>query len=536
MGEMASRTVYRNPIIPGFAPDPSIVFVDGYFFLVTSSFHLFPALPIYVSKDLANWALIGNAINRKSQLDLADASTDTFPLDTGFTMIGTSGLFAPTIRHHNGVFYLVCTNTTSTGLDFETTNFYITTTDIWSSAWSEPIYIDFHGIDPSFFFDDDDRVYLQGSWRLDRTRQPSCTIKQYEIDVRTGEALSATREIWQGFAKYDSEGPHIYKKDGWYYLVIAEGGTFEHHMLSVARSRAIWGPYDSCEQNPIMTASGTNEYIQNIGHGELFQDGTGAWWAVVLGVRNHAGRYPLGRETFLTPVTWPKDGWPRVDQPRMLFERHSLGGKNDAPIEPATEAEYVFIRSPVLEDYQISSDGYTYHLRASQTDLSSRHGTTTFMGKRQRNLESSTSTVLHVDKASRGKTLIAGLALYKDPFRYAEIFFDYEVSSVGLRIHTSLDGGDVVVKSKPLGSRVEEIAFRVSATETAYEFSYQLHGSSSWNALGEIDSLDMTARDFTGTIIGLFATARGGLALDVVTFRGLVEAPNGVVVNTNWLH
>lgn len=168
-------------------------------------------------------------------------------------------------------------------------NFYIWTDDIYSNVWSDPIFLDFHGIDPSLFFDDDGKVYFQGARELTRKSQPSCTIMQMEIDIATGKSLSPLQVIWGGFAQYDTEGPHIYKKDGYYYLLVAEGGTFENHMLSIGRSKSIWGPYESCPSNPLLTTRGTKQYIQNVGHGELFQDENGAWWAAVLAIRDEAG-------------------------------------------------------------------------------------------------------------------------------------------------------------------------------------------------------------------------------------------------------
>ncbi|KAK0379921.1 hypothetical protein CLIM01_02714 [Colletotrichum limetticola] len=347
---MAMKRTYCNPIVPGFAPDPSVVFVDGVFFLVTSSFHIFPGLPIYASTDLQGWKHIGNAINRKEQISLNHASTAVMPLDTGNIMVASAGLFAPTIRYHKGTFYIICTNATHDEDTFSLDNFYITTTDIWSGNWTDPIHFSFNGIDPSLYFDDDGRVYVQGCWMIDRLKQPSCTIKQFEMDIATGKALTEDREIWGGFARYDTEGPHIYKRGGYYYLLVAEGGTFEHHLLSIGRSKDIWGPYESCNANPIMTADGKpDEYIQNIGHGELFQDQSGAWWAAVLGVRNENDRPPLGRETFLTAVDWPEDGWPTIQQPTMEFERVLSGpvGGNASLIHKApANLDLVYIRDP----------------------------------------------------------------------------------------------------------------------------------------------------------------------------------------------
>ena len=249
----------------------------------------------------------GNAINRPTQLNLKTATTHAIPIPGG-NMIAVGGLYAPTIRYHRGKFYIICTNV----FDGQFDNFYITCNDIGANEWSDPIHFEFHGIDPSLFFDDDGRSYVQGSHVFDYSKQPSCVIRQFEIDIETGKPLTEQRDIWGGHSKIVPEGPHIYKRGTWYYLLIAEGGTFEHHMLSIARSRNVWGPFESYEKNPILTADGTNSEIQNVGHGELFQDEQGLWWAVALGVRNYDGIYPMGRETFLTPVDWPSGGWPTI--------------------------------------------------------------------------------------------------------------------------------------------------------------------------------------------------------------------------------
>lgn len=173
-------------------------------------------------------------------------------------MVATVGLLAPTIRYHKGTFYVVCTNASNTpdGKALITENFYVTTKDIWSGDLGEAIFFDFKGIDTSVFFDSDDRAYIQGSWREGPLTETVCTIRQFEVEIGTGKALSETKELWKGFSgKKDAEGPHLYKKDGFYFSVTAECGTFEHHAISVARSADIWGLYESYEKNPILTGT-----------------------------------------------------------------------------------------------------------------------------------------------------------------------------------------------------------------------------------------------------------------------------------------
>ncbi|KAI3546654.1 hypothetical protein CSPX01_04309 [Colletotrichum filicis] len=525
---MANMTEFQNPIIPGFAPDPSVVMVDGIFYLVTSSFHIFPGLPIYASRDLRSWKHIGNAINRPEQLTLANAGTNSFTLDTGHTMIATGGLFAATIRHHRGRFYIVCTNCGSSNGSSDLQNFIIHTSDIWSGQWSDPVSVDFHGIDSSLFFDDDDRVYFQGCFVMDRSKQPSCTIKQVEVDVLTGKQLSEQREIWGGYARYDTEGPHVYKVDGWYYLLVAEGGTFEHHMLSIARSRDIWGPYESFEGNPIMTADGKDEYIQNIGHGELFQDARGAWWAAVLGVRRDGdGCAALGRESFLTPVEWPEGEWPRITQPKMEFERGFVEAASSLDVQalrPPAGVTDVLIRDPDFSKYRLSEDDENrVTLLPSRNGFSSPTGTCTFLGRRQRSLATCAIASLKLDdNMQSAKGLRAGLAMYRDSARHVSIAFDSDAKAIVCHAFNSASGLDKVFsKTLPLGNETRKINFKIQASETEWKFYAALHdedgaalgseslnlGNDSWEEIGVAAVKELDARDFTGPILGIFAQA-----------------------------
>ncbi|KAH8812926.1 glycosyl hydrolase [Xylogone sp. PMI_703] len=493
-------TTITNPIIPGFAPDPSVVFVDGTFYLVNSSFHVFPGLPIYASKNLKDWALI-------EQLDLSNSRAAPILLPTGYTMVALGGLFAASIRHHNGIFYVICTNAWFADGQIGLRNFYVKTSGIWSDEWSDPITFDFHGIDPSLFFDDDGRAYVQGSWSINRNKQPSCTIKQFEINIETGEILSPTEEIWGGFAQYDTEGPHIYKRDGYYYLMVAEGGTFEHHSLSIARSRNIWGPYESFKNNPILTADGTNEYIQNTGHGELFQDGDGLWWAVVVGHGKPDGRRPLGRETFLTEVDWPRDGWPVFKNPRMTMERAEarvLSVVNDL-VTPKKDLENLHIRYPVLENYTISNDGSRIGIRAGTSDLSSPVGPTSFVGRRQRSLDCTAGTTLIISSSQKAKTIRAGLAAYKEDLHHAEIFYDYDTATICFFAVNKVKGTNYS-EQRPLDF-VNSVSLEIRATPNSYDFIYFDETGKQWMPFGSIDTLDLSGHDITGALFGIFAVA-----------------------------
>ncbi|KAJ4264252.1 hypothetical protein NW762_005446 [Fusarium torreyae] len=508
---------YSNPITPGFNPDPSIVFVDGIFYLATSSFHVFPGLPIYASRDLKKWIHIGNAINRPEQLDLSKGSMVKVPLDTGHFMVGAGGLFAPTIRYHEGKFYIICTNFGEFKEPFEIQNFIISCTDIWAGNWSDPVNVEFNGIDPSLYFEDDGRVYFQGCFMMSRTKQPTCTIKQFEIDVETGKHLSEEREIWGGHARYDTEGPHIYKIGKWYYLLVAEGGTFEHHMLCISRSENIWGPYEDYEQNPIMTADGTGEYIQNIGHGELFQDGEGQWWVVGLGVRNeNEGEplckdnfvAPLGRESFLAPVEWREGGWPKVFQPKMKFSARPVKTAEGLPELIAPDnVDNLYIRTPNFSKYDIPQDGTApLTLYPSTTNLSAPTGTSTFLGRRQLSLNASSITTLEISSLECG--IEAGLALYKDHLRHVSISFESTSKKITCRL-TNLDKDNELLGEMAVGAEAQLVELKIQADPKKWTFSARtvpkVGSKLEWIELGVVEAWKMVAREMTGPLFGVFA-------------------------------
>ncbi|PMD47085.1 glycoside hydrolase family 43 protein [Hyaloscypha variabilis F] len=507
---MSSSSI--NPIIPGFAPDPSIILLDGTFFLVNSTFHMFPGLPIYASKDLITWKHIGNAIHRQSQLSLKFSLTRLEEKDSaGDVMHNTGGLYASTIRHHNGTVYIVCTNVlhADSWTQDQTENFIVSTTDIWAGEWSDAILFSFRGIDPSIFFDSDGRSYIQGS----AAPGPMTRIHLFEIDLRTGEKLSEEKEIWKGTGGEFPEGPHLYKKDEWYYVVISEGGTFEGHMITVARSRDIWGPYEAFERNPILTARDTEEYIRATGHCDLMQDAQGQWWGVCLGVRKERGRYVMGRETFLTPGEWAPGEWPKLSQVKMnpiLPTGKELSHTGSQPrLTASPMVDYLYIRDAQLDDHRFSRDGRTLTLIASRASFSQWQEPVTFVGKRQRTLEGTTSVLMHKPtKVTAG--FIAGLAYYKDEHRYMKLFYDCSSSEIVF---------EVIVTSKQISKIVRQkvelergVSFRLEYTELLYKFSYSIDSNSEgWISFEAQDTLDMTAPDFIGPVIGCFAnSAEGG--------------------------
>ncbi|KAI9045536.1 xylosidase : arabinofuranosidase [Aspergillus affinis] len=317
----ARNSTFSNPILPGFHPDPSCIFVeelDNTFFCVTSTFLVFPGIPVYASKDLKNWNLISHVFNRPTQ----------YP---GFgkilTASGEGGLWAPTIRRHDGTFYVAVTLVDYYEPEKRTfINLVFNSTDLFNDdAWSDPVRIDMHGleaIDPDLFWDDDDQAYMLTGWGK---------IYQSAVDLQTG-ASSDPVNVWNGIGASNPEGPHMYKKDGHFYLLIAQGGTGPDHSVAIARSDYVSGPFDGYTGNPLLTAKDTDNFFQCVGHADLFQDGNEKWWGVALSTRSGPDlrSYPMGRETVLYPVTWD-DEWPVLDPVYGNMEGWGKPGSSQQP-------------------------------------------------------------------------------------------------------------------------------------------------------------------------------------------------------------
>ncbi|MEV4558088.1 glycoside hydrolase family 43 protein [Kitasatospora sp. NPDC049285] len=277
-----------NPVIPGFHPDPSVCRVGDDYYLACSSFEYFPGIPVFHSRDLVHWRQIGNALDRPSQLRL--------PLDKP----SSGGIYAPTLRHHDGRFHLIVTNVSDRG------NMLLTATDP-AGPWSDPVHMPgVPGIDPDLAWDEDGTCWVTVAG-----------VSQVRLDPTTGEVLGEPQRIWSGTpGTLAPEAPHLYRIGEYWYLMIAEGGTERGHGVSVARGRTPSGPFEPCPHNPVLTHRSTARPVQNTGHADLVQAPDGSWWMVLLAVRPRGGTpgwHVLGRETFLTPVEWV-DGWPVVGE------------------------------------------------------------------------------------------------------------------------------------------------------------------------------------------------------------------------------
>lgn len=331
----AVRT-FTNPSIPGWHSDPSCVHVpelDNTTFCTSSTFMTFPGAPVYASKDLVNWKLASHAFTRDEQLPkLSSQKTQT------------GGIFASTIRYHQGTMYLITIyqswENNIPGKDSkrgDEIKLFKTTDPYDDASWTViDVQNPGHEIDPDLYFEDG-RVYMLVAEGF-----------LSEIDINTGKNLSDSKQIWGGDGGYSPEGPHLYKKDDYYYMIIASGGTEQNHSAIIARSENLWGPYTADPKNPILTNRGTNEYIQHVGHADLWQTADGHWWGMALGVRSGpAGvNYPMGRESFLFHGTWEKNGWPVFEQVRGTMEGPLPSINRDLP------GDGDFVGAPDVVDFQ----------------------------------------------------------------------------------------------------------------------------------------------------------------------------------------
>lgn len=332
---------YQNPVVSGFYPDPSVCAANGKYYLVCSSFQYFPGVPLFESADLVNWTQIGHVLTRKSQVML-----DKVP--------SSGGVFAPTIRFNDGRFYMVTNNNTTNR------NFYVYTDDIYGE-WSEPIEVAQDGIDPSLYFEDG-HAYFMSNGSDDEGKGG---VVQCEIDIETGEKLSPSRCIWQGSGGRFLESPHLYKINGRYYLMAAEGGTEYGHMVTVARSDTVWGEFVSCPDNPILTNRNKAPYIiQGAGHGDLIQDAHGDWHILCLGFRQlgeWSAYHNLGREVFLVPAEFTEDGWISAGRDGTCEFEYEIKGdfsqeRKSLYTLANSRLDFVNLRHPTAENYTITDD------------------------------------------------------------------------------------------------------------------------------------------------------------------------------------
>lgn len=502
---------FTNPIIPGSYPDPSICRVGQEYYLVNSSFEYFPGAPIFHSRDLVHWRQIGHCLTRPSQLDLS-----------GTPLVG--GIFAPTIRYHRGTFYMITT------LVEANRHFVVTATDP-AGPWSDPIWIDQGGFDPSLLFLDNGQTLLTWS----QSSNSVSAIMQSEIDLATGATLSPARLIWTGTGGQYPEGPHLYHLFNRYYLLIAEGGTDYGHMVTIARSDSPWGPFESCRRNPILTHRSTAHPIQAVGHADLIEAHDGSWWMVMLGVRpfGYPQHHHLGRETFLAPVVWDNDAWPIVGEAGRIaleMEAPAFAGSRETEValrddfdHPTLSPYWNFVRTPHDGDWSLTErPGW---LRLACTPMTLDDPAPAFVGRRQEHMTCSVRARLDFTPQSEGDE--AGVTVLMNAQHH------YEIAVVARQ-----SGGRALLVRRRIGTLSALVAqhdlpdgpidITIDATPAAYAFGWMpSSGACEILAAGETRYLATeTAGGFTGVYIGLYATGQGRHSSTVADFDWFQYIPN----------
>ena len=510
---------FTNPILAGFYPDPSITQVAGDYYLVQSTFTWFPGIPVWHSTDLVNWTQIGNAIDRPGMLD--------------FDGLGLSrGVFAPTIDHHEGTYYIANTCVDCSG------NFILTASDP-AGPWSDPIWTPHvGGIDPSLFFGTDGKVWMMNNDEPENgsTYEGHRAIWIREVHPETFEALSEPVMILDGGVRPEEkpiwiEGPHIYNVDGWYYLSAAEGGTAVEHSQVILRSREVTGPYEPYEGNPIMTQRDLPEDrahpVTSVGHADYVQDDDGQWWAVFLGVRPYEGDYyNTGRETFLLPVSW-ETGWPvilarGVAVPRAL-PRPALPEGTAGPL-PTTGS------FGVAEDFSGEADSFHwmtprvptedwYEMSGGRLTLTPRpvglgdEAQPSFLARRQQHMMASAEVSVAFDPAEPGDE--AGLAAFQsDEYWFALGLSQGEDGAPVIRLRQRA-GADAPAEGETLAdvaleAGTSEVQLRFEGDGADYAAFWALPGGD-WQQIGpDLDGKNLSTRragGFVGAVFGVYAEA-----------------------------
>ncbi|OMP87539.1 Xylosidase/arabinosidase [Diplodia seriata] len=527
---------YTNPILPGFHPDPSCIYVeelDQTFFCATSTFTAFPGIPIHASKDLMNWKLASNVLNRREQLpSFANAPT------------GQDGIFAPTLRHHNGTFYLITTNVAiSSYADFAMDNVIFTTTDPYNStAWSIPTAVPgFLGYDPSLFWDDDGTTYFVGA----AATSTGTAIALSAIDPATGRLIGNTTSYpYNGTGIGTSEGPHVYKRDGWYYMLVAEGGSDRAHRGAVARSRDVAGPYANDPANPFVAVADANSsYVQSVGHADLFHDAQGNWWGVALATRSGPAfeNYPMGRETVLFPVEWSEEGWPRVVggvQGAMTgplparyrgAEMPGEGAWHDAPdvvdfaAGEALPRHFLHVRFPDEAAYEVRDGSLRLtpsprNLSAPLTSETDVGKEITFVGRRQVDTLFTYSVDVAFDPEREGDE--AGVAVYVDEGKHVDLGIVRDGDD-GRRLRMrffSTNNVTVprdVTASFPVGAEAGGLLRLEVKAANLTHFTFSA-GAVTGEADGDVEMVVVGAAEgslvsggYTGALLGVYATTNG---------------------------
>jgi xylan 1,4-beta-xylosidase len=520
----------RNPILPGFNPDPSIVRVGDDYYIATSTFEWFLGVQIHHSRDLAHWRLLTRPLTRAGQLNmLGDPDS--------------CGVWAPCLTHSDGLFYLIYTDvkrygrttaSSSSGASLRDFHNYLVTSPRIDGEWSDPVYLNSSGFDPSLFHDDDGRKYLLNQlWdhRPGKNRFAGIVLQEYSVAAR--KLIGERKLIFKGTPLGFTEGPHLYKRQGYYYLLTAEGGTAWNHAVTLARSRTLTGPYELHPDVYILSSRNRPDAaLQKTGHADLVETQNGETYMVYLCSRPipNRGRSTLGRETAIQPMTWSADGWLRTTDGQGIAQPEAVAPKLPSHIFPPTPVRHEFdspqlpldfqwLRSPFPEEL-FSLTARPGHLRLYGRETIGSLFRQALVARRQRSHCLSASTV--IDFEPQHFQQMAGLICYYGgaKFHYLHISHD-ETAGKLLGVMSSFPDqaqGDAFTPpiAIPNGQPVQ---LRVEVDYERLAFAWRI-GSGDWNWLPQQFDASILSDEaalpgspnFTGAFVGMACQDGAGTA------------------------
>ena len=532
---------FINPIISGAHPDPSICRVGDDYYIVNSSFEYFPGLPIHHSKDLVNWELIGYGLHREDQcngeMNIVDVQSD-------------GGIHAPTIRYHKGTFYIITTNVYNSGDGSPglMRNFIITAKNP-SGPWSKPHIIEgAPGIDPDIFFDDNGKVYFTGTHSPgDMNSNGIGEIWIQELDIKKWKLVGKRHTVWDGIFGCCTEGPHIYKEHGLYYLLVAEGGTGKNHAVMIAASENILGPYEENQRNPILTTRhlSNNYFVNSTGHADMIELEDGRWYMVSLGKRNDLdGDANMGRETYLMPMQWESTivKWEQVSEDRWEPLRYlfpvvaPLTGKVErfTPLPFTDRPQYInntviddflnenldlrwtFIRVPEEKTYSLLENPGFLRLYSKPDKIEDRKRFS-LVGFRQK--ESDFEFEVKMNFLPNKDKVESGVIHYQKEWNYLTNTVIKKRKKYYLEQKLKEKGKEVVTLKKTILKGYDgNIILKVKSNKDRYDFFYSLNDGSSFDYFTSIEAIKVLDRNYTGALLGLFTTSNGVLSQDYADY------------------
>ena len=538
----AKEGFYINPVISGAHPDPSICRVGDDFYIVNSSFEYFPGLPIHHSKDLVNWELIGHGLHREDQcngeMNLVDVQSD-------------GGIHAPTIRYHKGKFYIITTNVYNSG-DGKPglmRNFIITAENP-SGPWSNPHVIEgAPGIDPDIFFDSDGKVYFTGTHNPgDMNANGIGEIWVQELDIKNWMLIGERKTVWDGVFGCCTEGPHIYKEHGLYYLLVAEGGTGKNHAVMMAASENIFGPYEENPRNPVLTTRHVTEdyFVNSTGHADMIELPDKRWYMVSLGKRNDLdGDANMGRETYLTPMVWEPTivKWQQVSETKWepvnyLFpvaspltgkvERYEKLPFQDKPqyknntfvddfLFPKLDLEWTFIRVPQKNTYSLEAKRGSLRLYTKPGTIENRKRFS-MIGFRQR--ESDFEYQVKMEFAPKDDKVESGIIHYQKEWNYLlnTVYKENKRFYLEQRLKEKNKINEKTIKRILLKDYKNDILFKVVSKNDKYTFYYSLNNGENFKYFTSLDAIKILDRNYTGALLGVYATSNKKRSNDYADF------------------